>query len=136
MASSSSLPRSLALARECKGCPGTKWKGCHETEHIKQPQGRSSRARYHIPCKLIHHNPTPTSGTIVSRVFHPDAKNILRLAGNQDHCGSCAFHLLFRYSPDSVQTDRMRACRYSRARGFCLGSYMRAGDPIGEKHLF
>ena len=22
-----------SLARECKGCPGTKWKGCHETEH-------------------------------------------------------------------------------------------------------
>ena len=28
-------PTLASLARECKGCLGTKWKGCHETEHLE-----------------------------------------------------------------------------------------------------
>src|SRR5271169_38829 len=32
-------PALATLARECKGCPGTLWKGCHGTEHKRRRDG-------------------------------------------------------------------------------------------------
>ena len=52
-------PALASLARECKGCPGTKWKGCHETEQQPRSHDFNVYSDRKVAEKLhyMHQNP-------------------------------------------------------------------------------